>query len=140
MLNPDRLTVKAGEAFNDALATARRNGNPLVYDTHLLLALLAQDEGIVVPILQKLGISVAALRAELERESARYPKQSGAQPSLARELTAVFDRAEVEAKELGDEYVSTEHLLLALAEVKGAESRAMLTRLGATHAALREAL
>jgi ATP-dependent Clp protease ATP-binding subunit ClpB len=49
MINPDKLTVKSGEAINDAVAIARRAGNPQVYDLHLLLALLAQDEGIVVP-------------------------------------------------------------------------------------------
>jgi ATP-dependent Clp protease ATP-binding subunit ClpA len=53
MINPDRLTVKATEALNEAIDLARRAGNPLVYDLHLLLALLTQDEGIVVPILQK---------------------------------------------------------------------------------------
>ena len=63
MINPDRLTVKATEALNDALAMARRNGNPLVYDAHLLMALLAQDEGIVVPVLQKIGVNVTGLRA-----------------------------------------------------------------------------
>ena len=62
MINPDKLTVKAGEAFNAALDLARRAGNPLVYDLHLLLALLDQDEGIVVPMLQKLGASVTAVR------------------------------------------------------------------------------
>ena len=140
MINPDRLTVKATEALNDALAMARRNGNPLVYDAHLLSALLAQDEGIVVPLLQKLGVNVTGLRQSIEREMARYPKQSGAQPTLARELNQVFDRAEDEAKKLGDEYVSTEHLLLALAEVKGTESRTLLTGVGATRDALLEAL
>ena len=56
MINPDRLTVKATEALTEAVDLARRAGNPLVYDLHLLMALLAQDEGIVVPILQKLGV------------------------------------------------------------------------------------
>jgi ATP-dependent Clp protease ATP-binding subunit ClpA len=59
MLNPDRLTVKSAEAFNDAVGRARRAGNPLVYDVHLLAALIEQDEGIVSPILQKLGVNVA---------------------------------------------------------------------------------
>src|ERR671935_269503 len=76
MINPDRLTVKASEALTDALAQARRNGNPLVYDGHLLLALLNQDEGIVIPLLHKLGANVADLRARVEREIGRYPKQS----------------------------------------------------------------
>ncbi|MEO6486973.1 MAG: Clp protease N-terminal domain-containing protein, partial [Thermoanaerobaculia bacterium] len=103
MISPDKLTVKAGEAFNDALDRARRAGNPLVYDLHLLLALLDQDEGIVVPMLQKIGASVAAVREQAEREAARYPKQSDAHPTLSRELNQLFDRAEKQAKKLGDE-------------------------------------
>ncbi|MFL5484570.1 MAG: ATP-dependent chaperone ClpB [Gemmatimonadaceae bacterium] len=140
MINPDRLTVKATEALNEAVDLARRAGNPLVYDLHLLMALLTQDEGIVVPILQKLGLSVAQLRESVGREMARYPKQSNAQPTLSRELNQVFDKAEADARELGDEFVSTEHFLLALSDVKGAESRNLLVGLGATHDALLEAL
>ena len=140
MINPDRLTVKASEALNEAVELARRAGNPLVYDLHLLTALLSQDEGIVVPILQKLGVSVAQLREAVGREMARYPKQSSAQPSLSRELNQVFDKAEADAKKLGDEFVSTEHFLLSLSDVKGTESRNLLTGTSATHDALLEAL
>ncbi len=140
MINPDRLTVKASEALNEAVELARRAGNPLVYDLHLLMALLSQDEGIVVPILQKLGVSVSQLREAVGRETARYPKQSNAQPTLSRELNQVFDKAEADAKKLGDEFVSTEHFLLALSDVKGTESRNLLTGAGATHDALIEAL
>jgi ATP-dependent Clp protease ATP-binding subunit ClpB len=140
MINPDRLTVKATEALNEAVDLARRAGNPLVYDLHLLMALLSQDEGIVVPILQKLGVSVAQLREAVGREMARYPKQSNAQPTLSRELNQVFDKAESDAQKLGDEFVSTEHFLLALSDVKGTESRNLLTSVGATHDALLEAL
>src|SRR3712207_352847 len=136
MLNPDRLTVKSAEALNDALGRARRSGNPLVYDLHLLAALLDQDEGIVVPLVQKLGVNVTGLREATARELERYPKQSDAQPSLSRELNAVFDKADAEARSLGDEYVSTEHLLLALADTKGADSRALLTAQGVTRDAL----
>jgi ATP-dependent Clp protease ATP-binding subunit ClpB len=140
MINPDRLTVKAGEAFNEAVTLARRNGNPLVYDLHLLSALLDQDESIVVPILQKAGASVTAIRERLRRDMDRYPKQSDAQPSLSREVNQVFDRAEAEAKSLGDQYVSTEHILLALAETKSTESRNVLTESGASVEKLRDAL
>lgn len=69
MINPDKLTVKSGEALNEAVSIARRAGNPVIYDLHLLLALLGQDEGIVVPVLQKLGVSVASLRDNAERAS-----------------------------------------------------------------------
>ena len=84
MINPDRLTVKSAEALNDAVAIARKNGNPLVYDLHLLLALLAQDEGIVVPVLQRVGANVTAIRTGAEQEAARYAKQSDAQPTFSR--------------------------------------------------------
>jgi ATP-dependent Clp protease ATP-binding subunit ClpB len=115
MLNPDRLTVKSAEALNDAIGRARRAGNPLVYDAHLLGALLDQEEGIVAPLLQKLGVNLPALRAAVSQEAARYPKQSDAQPSLSREISAVFDGADEEARKLGDVYVSTEDLLHELA-------------------------
>ncbi|MEO6865179.1 MAG: ATP-dependent chaperone ClpB [Gemmatimonadaceae bacterium] len=140
MISQDKLTVKSGEALNDAVTRARQAGNPLVYDLHLLLALLDQDESIVVPVLQKVGVSVHALRQSALGEAARYPKQSDAQPSLSRELNQVLDRAEAIAKELGDEYVSTEHMLLALADVKGSESRSLLQAAGASYATLRDAL
>src|SRR6478735_620123 len=134
MINSERLTVKAGEALNEAGNLARRNGNPVVYDLHLLAALLAQDESIVVPVLQKLGASVAALREQVARGIEKYPKQSDAQPTMSRELNQVFDHAEDEAKALGDEYISTEHLLLALSNTKGTETRTLLNAVGATHA------
>ncbi len=140
MLNPDRLTVKSSEALTDAISQARRNGNPLVHDTHLLLSLLGQDEGIVVPILQKMGVGIPALQEALTREIARYPKQSDAQPNLARELSAVLDTAEKQAKSLGDEYVSTEHLLIALADTKGAETANLLKAQRVTRAGLLDAL
>jgi len=140
MLSPDRLTMKSQEALTDAANRARQAGNPQVHDTHLLAALLAQDEGIVVPLLQKLGMAISSLQGALDRELARYPKQSDAQPTASRELSAVLDAAEREAKALGDAYVSTEHLLIALAETKGAESATLLKAQRATKAALREAL
>jgi ATP-dependent Clp protease ATP-binding subunit ClpB len=140
MINPDKLTVKSAEALNEAIGLARRHGNPLVYDLHLLQALLSQDEGIVTPILQKLGLNVPQLRDAVERGIARYPKQSGAQPSMSRELNHVFDRAEDEARTLGDEFVSTEHLLLALADTKGTDSKTLLGGAGAERNDILEAL
>ena len=140
MLNADRLTVKAAEALNESISLARENGNPLVYDGHLLLALLAQQEGIVVPLLNKLGVDVSRLRERVQQEVARYPKQSGAQPSLSRELNKVLDTADEETRKLKDAFVSTEHLLLALSETRGTESKVVLEELGVTRAALLEAL
>ena len=87
MIRPERLTLKAQEAFRDAGELARRRGNPVVNDAHLLAALLAQPEGVVQPLLQKLGFNVTALAAEVERELDRFPRQEGgAEPSFSREL------------------------------------------------------
>jgi ATP-dependent Clp protease ATP-binding subunit ClpB len=142
MIRPERLTIKAQEAFRDAGEEARRRGNPVVNDAHLLAALLAQPEGVVQPLLQKVGLNVTALAQEVEREISRFPTQAGggAEPTFSRELNRVFDRAEADAKKMGDAYVSTEHLLLALAEEKGTTARALLSAQNVTADMLRAAL
>ncbi|HTO73773.1 MAG TPA: Clp protease N-terminal domain-containing protein, partial [Gemmatimonadales bacterium] len=142
MIRPDRLTIKAQEAFRDAGEEARRRGNPVVNDAHLFRALLDQDEGVVQPLLQKSGVNVAELREETNRELERFPTQSGSQgePTLSRELNKVFDRAEAEARKLGDAYISTEHLLIGLAEEKGTAARALLSARGLSAEDLRAAL
>ena len=142
MIRPERLTIKAQEAFAAAGQEARTRGNPVVNDAHLFLALLNQDEGIVQPLLQKSGLNVSELRAETEREIERFPKQAGggAEPHLSRELQKVFERAEKAAQEMGDAYVSTEHLLLGLVEEKGTAARNLLGAHNITPEDLRAAL
>ncbi len=142
MIRPERLTLKAQEAFRDAGEDARRRGNPVVNDAHLLAALLAQPEGVVQPLLQKAGLNLTALSQGVERELARFPTQQGggAEPTFSRELNRVFDRAEAEAKQLGDAYISTEHLLLALSDEKGTTARSLLTEQNVSAAELRAAL
>jgi ATP-dependent Clp protease ATP-binding subunit ClpB len=141
MIRPERLTIKGQEAFRDAGEDARRRGNPVVNDAHLFAALLAQDDGVVQPLLQKAGLNVTQLREAVEREITRFPTQSGgAEPTFSRELNRVFDRAENEAKTLGDAYVSTEHLLLALMDEKGTAARALLSARDISAADLRAAL
>jgi ATP-dependent Clp protease ATP-binding subunit ClpB len=142
MIRPERLTVKAAEALQQAGTLARARGNPVVNDAHLFAALLAQDDSVVVPLLQKAGLNVTQLRADTERELDRFPKQSGTavEPTLSRELTRVLDRADEEAKALGDAYVSTEHMLLALAEEKGATARQVLSAGGVSRDDLLAAL
>src|SRR5438067_10067117 len=132
MIRPERLTVKAAEALQQAASLARARGNPVINDAHLFLALLSQDDGIVVPLLQKAGLNVTQLSADTEREIERFPKQSGttAEPTLSREVSRVLDRADEEAKALGDAYVSTEHLLLALLEEKGTTAKQLLSAAG----------
>jgi ATP-dependent Clp protease ATP-binding subunit ClpB len=142
MIRPERLTIKAQEVFRDAGEDARRRGNPVVNDAHLLAALLAQPEGVVQPLLQKVGLNVTALAEAVGREIARFPTQEGggAEPTFSRELNKVFDRAESDAKKMGDSYVSTEHLLLALAEEKGTTARSLLTGYNVSADELRAAL
>jgi ATP-dependent Clp protease ATP-binding subunit ClpB len=142
MIRPERLTVKAAEALQQAATLARARGNPVVNDAHLFAALLAQDEGVVRPLLQKAGLNVTQLQAETERELERFPKQSGtaAEPTLSREVSRALDRADQEAQALGDAYVSTEHILLALLEEKGTTARQLLAAAGLDRAALMAAL
>jgi ATP-dependent Clp protease ATP-binding subunit ClpB len=142
MIRPERLTIKGQEALRDAGELARSRGNPVVNDAHLLAALLNQDEGVVQPLLQKAGLNVTAVRQEVEREIARFPTQAGgaAEPSLSRELQRVFDRADAEAKKLDDAFISTEHLLLAMADEKGTTARAVLSAQNVSVDDLRRAL
>src|SRR5438477_1113215 len=141
MIQPDRLTVKAAEALQQAASLARSRGNPVVNDAHLFYALLQQDEGIVVPLLQKAGLNVTQLQADTQREIERFARQAGgAGPTLSRELSRVLDRADEDAKALGDAYVSTEHILLALAEEKGTTARELLSANGVTRKDLLAAL
>ena len=117
MLSFDRLTVKAGEAIQAAAVESRRRGNPEVHGVHLLLALLDQQEGIVVPVLQKLGLPVPLIRQRTDEAIGRMARvEGGAEPRLSRDLNRALDVADQEARRLGDEYVSTEHLLLGLTE------------------------
>lgn len=142
MINFDRLTVKSAEALQEAAVMARRAGNPAIEDVHLLDALLSQEEGIVVPVLQKVGVSISHLREQLRAALGRLARQSGAsaQPTISRELNAILDRAEQEARELKDEYISTEHLLLGLAHEPGSTTRDLLSAAGASREDLLQAL
>jgi ATP-dependent Clp protease ATP-binding subunit ClpB len=142
MIRAERMTIKAQEAFRDAGEEARRLGNPVVNDAHLLLALLQQPEGVVQPLLQKAGVNVTSLVEEVQREIGRFPRQegTGAEPSFSRELNRVFDRAEDDARTMGDAFVSTEHLLLALAAEKGTSARTLLSGQKVSANDLRQAL
>ncbi len=142
MIGPERLTVKAGEALREAQVLASQKNNPVVNDAHLFLVLLNQDEGIVVPVLQKSGVNVTEVRQEVEREVERFPTQSGAagQTMASRELSEALDHADFLAKELGDSHVSTEHLLVGLVDAKGTTARELLSARGIDKADLLQAL
>jgi ATP-dependent Clp protease ATP-binding subunit ClpB len=138
----DQLTIKAQEAVQEAQRDARARGNAELGCDHLLLALLRQTEGVVVPVLQKLGANPDALAREIESDLDRLPKVTGASADavVSRQLTRVFDRAFEIAREFGDEYVSTEHFLLALAETDAGETAKRLARAGVKKDALLHAL
>ncbi len=114
-LDPNRWTVKTQEAIAAAIDRARRDSHPEVTPDHLLLALLGQAEGVVLPILSKMGKQPAALKNELEATLADLPKAYGSDARFSRQFNRVLDDADAVRGELGDEYISTEHLLLGLA-------------------------
>jgi ATP-dependent Clp protease ATP-binding subunit ClpB len=140
MASFDRYTVKAGEALQAAARMAREAGHPEVGGVHLLSALLDQEEGIVRPVLEKAGVRAPLLRDHVSQALGRYGRvEGGAEPNLSRDLRRALEEAEKGAKGLGDEYVSTEHLLLGLVEEKDDAGR-ILKEGGLTRKILLEAL
>jgi ATP-dependent Clp protease ATP-binding subunit ClpB len=120
-MQPDRFTIRSQEAVAAAQRLASERSNPEVAPAHLLAALLDQDEGVVVPVLQRLGIDAREARGRAGEAVGKLPKLSGntvpdVRPSS--EFVWVLQQAEKESTGLGDEYISTEHILLALAEAK----------------------
>jgi len=133
-----KLTTKSQEAVADAIRRAAAEGHPHVEASHLLLALLAQVDGTASPLLEAVGASPSAVRTETEEVVSRLPRASGATvaaPGLDRQSMQVLTAASRRASSLDDEYVSTEHLLVGLAE-EGGEIAALLRRHGATPDAL----
>ncbi len=132
----DKLTVKAQEAMQRANDLASEHGNPELQPVHILTALIEDSEGIVAPLLERVGLHVPTLQAETMREIEKLPKVSGsgaaqAHPSDA--TSTMLESAFKEAANFKDEYVSTEHLLLAMAKLKRDPAQEMLTRMGATY-------
>ena len=138
----DKFTVKAQEAVQRASELASEHGNPEVLPIHLLAAMLEDKEGIVPPVLEKIGLGVQAVLNDIYQQIERLPKISGAaaQASLSQAANQLLDRAFKEADTFKDEYVSTEHLLLAVTQLKGDPAQAILSRHGATHDAILKAL
>ena len=118
-LDPNRWTLKVQEAFSSAVDAAKQASNPEVTPDHLLAALLGQGEGIVLPMLQRLGKEPLPLRNQVNEALAKLPRSYGSEARLSRDLNQVFDAADQARAELTDEYLSTEHLLLALADRLG---------------------
>ena len=118
-LDPNRWTLKVQEAFSAAVEAAKQASNPEVTPDHLLAALLGQGEGIVLPMLQRMGKEPLALRNQVNEALAKLPRSYGSEARLSRDLNKVIDEADSARAELSDEYLSTEHLLLALADKLG---------------------
>ena len=139
-MRPDRFTQKMQEALNAAADITSKLHQQEIGNEQFLLALLDQSEGVAVPLLQKVGISVARLREQLDTELARRPKVSGgSQPHIGSDLRKTLDAAEGVMSKLKDEYLSAEHYLLALSQASDAAGK-LLREDGATHDKLMAAL
>ena len=115
-LNPDRWTLKTQEAFTAATDLAKARNNPEVTTDHLLSVLLGQQDGVVLPILQRVGVNPLSLRNQVEEAIGRLPRAYGSEVRVAREVRELLEAGDAARVELSDEYLSTEHLLLALAD------------------------
>ena len=138
----DRFTLKSQEAVQAASSSAGEHGNPEILPLHLLAALLEDRDGIIVPVLEKVGVPTAQLRVQVTDALAKLPKVtgSGAQPGMSQAMQRTLEQATKEAEHFKDEYVSTEHLLLALASGKNDGAQLLLASTGATHDAILKSL
>src|ERR1700720_4201641 len=141
MLRFDKMTVKAQEALQGAQEVAARHENQQIEPIHLLAALVGQADGVVPPLLARLGIRTETLSQEIEREIARLPRVTGfAQQHMGKVLNDLLERAFDEAQRFKDEYVSTEHMFLAIAGQDRDPAGQLLKRHGASHEAILQAL
>ena len=138
----EKLTVKSQQAVEQARGRATELGNPELQPVHLLLALVEDREGVIPAVLEKIGVPTERLEHELHTIEEKLPRMAGAatQPGLSQALNKVLEQAFREAANFKDEYVSTEHLLLGAAHLKGDAARDALVALGATHEAILKAL
>jgi ATP-dependent Clp protease ATP-binding subunit ClpB len=141
MLRFEKMTVKAQEAVQSAQEIAAQHENQQIEPVHLLAALVAQEGGVVPPLVNKLGMRLEVLSQDIDREIAKLPKVQGfGQQHLGRAVNQVLERAFKEAENFKDEYVSTEHLFLALAREDRDPAGQLLKRLGASHETILQAL
>jgi ATP-dependent Clp protease ATP-binding subunit ClpB len=141
MIRADKFTVKAQEALQAAQETGERSGQQQIEPLHVLWALVAQGDGVVPPLLEKLGVSPTQIASEAEKQIARLPKVSGgSQPQLSPATNKVLERAFDEAQRLKDEYVSTEHILLAISASDKDPAGQLLVKQGAGHDAILQAM
>jgi ATP-dependent Clp protease ATP-binding subunit ClpB len=116
-LDPNTWTLKTQEAVNAAMTSAKEHSNPEVTPDHVLAALLRQDDGVVLPVVRKLGLNPLELRNRADDAVEQLPTAYGTDTRIGRELTHLFDDADGVRGELGDDYLSTEHLLIALVDL-----------------------
>jgi ATP-dependent Clp protease ATP-binding subunit ClpB len=141
MFRFDKLTLKAQEAVQSAQDIAARHDHQQIEPLHLLAALVAQHDGIVPPLLSRLGVRPETLAGEIEAGFARLPKVTGvAQQQLSPAANKVLEGAFVEAEQFKDEYVSAEHILLAISTIRKDEAAELLARHGASREAILQAL
>ena len=137
----DKLTIKSQEALQEAQSQCSSRGHQSLETSHLLTALLAQPEGSTLPILMKLGVSADQLAGELERQLEQKPKVTGgAQPQMSQSVSRIMEAAFEEAEAMQDEYVSTEHFLLAMASDDSDPVGRVLRGIGATREGILQAL
>jgi len=138
----DKFTVKSQEAVQTASQLAAENGNPEILPLHLLVALLGDQEGVIPSVLDKIGVPLGQLDTRAQKAVSELPKVSGAstQPNASSALNQVFEAAFKEAEQFKDDYVSTEHLLLALTRLKNDGAQLLLASLGADHDAILKSL
>jgi ATP-dependent Clp protease ATP-binding subunit ClpB len=139
----DKFTVKAQEAIQRANDLASEHGNPELMPVHVLAALVEDKEGIVVPVLEKIGIGPQSVLSEIYKEIEKLPKVSGGgahQPTMSSQVNQLLEKSFKEADTFKDEYVSTEHLLLAITSLKRDPAQELLARHGATNQAILKAL
>jgi ATP-dependent Clp protease ATP-binding subunit ClpB len=141
-MNPELFTVKSHQSILAAKQLAATNGNPQITPVHLLFELIAQEDGVVRPVLEKIGVTPQILQSALAVELDSLPRSSGhtVQISVSSQLEVVLNAAETAMKELSDEFLSTEHLLLAMTRVQTAPTHALLHRAGVTPDVVLEAL
>jgi ATP-dependent Clp protease ATP-binding subunit ClpB len=141
MIRFEKMTVKAQEAVQQSQEIAASHDNQAVEPVHLLTALIQQADGVVPPLLTRLGIRVELLSQDIEKEIARLPKVQGyGQQNLSRSLNDILENSFEEAKKFKDEYVSTEHLFLAIAAADRDPAGRLLKKDGASHEAILQAL
>jgi ATP-dependent Clp protease ATP-binding subunit ClpB len=135
----DKLTIKAQEAITRAQELAQQKDHAEVLPLHLLAGLITETDGVVVPLLQKLGVQIPRVQQIVLDELERRPHAAGTQVGINRVTNDIFNQAQKEADRLKDDYVSTEHLLLALTEINS-EAKEILNTAGADHKGLLTAL